>query len=113
MLNSAACRSKTPRAPAEAPGCEKSGRGKGLVQGCRARYRRAGETSRKVRLGGVRSRDRSNQMEAPSIVLRRTVWRCVREARVASVDPVHAMEAICVFPAASASQVPCSSLLLR
>lgn len=46
MLNSAACRSETSRAPAEAPGCEKSSRGKGLVQGCRARYRRADETSR-------------------------------------------------------------------
>ena len=46
MLNSAACRSKIPRAPAEAPHCENSSRGRGLMQGRRARYRRADETSR-------------------------------------------------------------------
>ena len=45
MLNSAACGSKTPRAPAESPCCEKSSRDKGLTQGHRARNRRADETS--------------------------------------------------------------------
>ena len=46
MMNSADCRSKTARAPAEAPCCEKSSRDKGLMQGHRAGYRRADETSR-------------------------------------------------------------------
>ena len=46
MLNSVACRSKTPRTPAEAPWREKLSGGKALVQGSRARYRRADETSR-------------------------------------------------------------------
>ena len=48
MLNSAACRMKTARAPAGAPTCEKSSRSKGLTPGHRARYRRADETSRHV-----------------------------------------------------------------
>ena len=48
MMNSAACRSKTARPPAEVPWCEKSSKGQGLVQGRRALYRRADETSRKV-----------------------------------------------------------------
>ena len=48
MLNSAACRTKTERAPTEAPSCEKSSRSKGLTQGDRARHRRADETSRYV-----------------------------------------------------------------
>ena len=54
MLNSAACRSKTPRAPAEAPRGKNSSRAKGLMQGHPARYNRTDETSRnitKVRLG--------------------------------------------------------------
>ena len=46
MLNSAACRSKTARAPAGAPCRENSSRGKGLMQGRSLRYRRAYETSR-------------------------------------------------------------------
>ena len=46
MLNSAACHSKTPRAGPRAACCEKSSRGKGLIQGRGARYRRAHETSR-------------------------------------------------------------------
>ena len=48
MLNSAACRSKTARAPARSPCCEKSSRGKGLMQGRGLRCRRAYETSRKM-----------------------------------------------------------------
>ena len=46
MLNSAACGTKTARGPAGSPCCGKSSRGKGLVQGRRACYRRAFETSR-------------------------------------------------------------------
>ena len=46
MLNSAACHSKTAPAPARVPCCEKSSRGKGLMQGSSPRYRRAYETSR-------------------------------------------------------------------
>ena len=46
MLNSAACRTKTARAPAEAPACEMSSRDMGLTHGHRASYRRADETSR-------------------------------------------------------------------
>ena len=46
VLNSAACRMKTARAPAGAPACEKSSRSNGLTQGRRAHYRRADETSR-------------------------------------------------------------------
>ena len=48
MLNSAACRSKTARAPAGAPRCGKSSRDKGLMQGRSLRCRRAYEISRKV-----------------------------------------------------------------
>ena len=48
MLNSAACRMKTARAPVGAPACEKSSRSKGLTQGDRARYRPADETGRNV-----------------------------------------------------------------
>ena len=48
MLNSADCRSKTARAPAGSPSGEKSSRDKGLMQGHRARCRRAYETSSKM-----------------------------------------------------------------
>ena len=48
MLNLAACRSKTARSPAGSPCCEKSLRGKGLMQGSGLGYRRADETSKKV-----------------------------------------------------------------
>ena len=48
MLNSTAHPSKIARAPAGAPCREKSSRGKGLMQGRRARYRRAYETSRNM-----------------------------------------------------------------
>ena len=48
MLNSAACHSKTAPAPTRAPCCEKSSRGKGLMQGSSPRYRRAYETSRYI-----------------------------------------------------------------
>lgn len=50
MLNSAACRTKTARAPAGAPACEKSSRGKGLTRGYRAPCRRADEISRNTEL---------------------------------------------------------------
>ncbi len=50
MLNSAACRMKTARAPAGEPACEKSSMSKGLTLGHRARYRRAEETSRNTDL---------------------------------------------------------------
>ena len=52
MLNSTACRSKTVRAPAQSPCCEKSNRGKGLMQGRGLRCHRAYETSRKIANGG-------------------------------------------------------------
>ena len=48
MLNSAACRSKTAHAPDRSPCCEKSSRGKGLMQGRGLRCRRAYEISRKT-----------------------------------------------------------------
>lgn len=48
MLNSADCRSKTVRAPAEAPFCGKSSRDKGSMQDRGRRHRRASETSRQV-----------------------------------------------------------------
>ena len=54
MLNSAACRSKTPRAPAEAPRGKNSSRAKGLMQGHPARYNRTDETSRLV-IKGIHS----------------------------------------------------------
>ena len=47
-MNSAACCSKTGRSPAGSPCCEKLRRGKGLMQGHRASYRRAHETSRNI-----------------------------------------------------------------
>ena len=50
MLNSAACRSKTTRAPAGAPRCGNSSRDKGLMQGRSLRYRRAFEISRNIEL---------------------------------------------------------------
>ena len=46
MLNSAACHSKTPRSGAGAVYCEKSSKGKGLIQGRGVRYRRTSGTSR-------------------------------------------------------------------
>ena len=46
MLNSAASHSKTAPAPVRAPCCEKSSRGKGLMEGSSPRYRRAYETSK-------------------------------------------------------------------
>ena len=48
MLNSAAFRLKTARAPAGSPCRGKPGSDKGLMQGSGLRYRRAYETSRKV-----------------------------------------------------------------
>lgn len=48
MMNSAACGTKTPRAGAGTPCCEKSSRHKGLMQGRGIRYRRTDETSRQV-----------------------------------------------------------------
>ena len=55
MLNSAACRMKTARAPAGALTCEKSSRAMGLTPGHRARYRGAAETSRLVCAGHYQS----------------------------------------------------------
>lgn len=46
MLNSTACRSKTERAPAGAPCCEKSSGEMGLMQDRSLRYSRAYETSK-------------------------------------------------------------------
>ena len=48
MMNSAACRLKTARAPAGSPYHGKPSSDKRLMQGSGVRYRRAYETSRKV-----------------------------------------------------------------
>ena len=63
MLNSAACRSKTARAPARSPCYEKSGRGKGLMQGCGLRCRRAYETSRNAFQGRTAALSRASHAE--------------------------------------------------
>ena len=54
MLNSAACRSKTARAPARSSCCSKSSSGESLMQGRGLRCRRAYEISRYGSHGGHR-----------------------------------------------------------
>lgn len=76
MMNSADCRSKTARAPAGSPSGENSSRGKGLIQGRGARYRRTHKTSRNAFhgrtaalscTGGVKERGTATNLETPSI----------------------------------------------